>query len=82
MAACSDYSALAAKITDLKTEGELKNTVAMPRSTLHKYYLTIYNTAGKIVAILARSESHQYQYQNPDSEKNYSGCGAIGFKVK
>ena len=84
VAACSDYSALAAKITDLKTEGIIEKYGRYASlDSPQEYYLAIYNTAGKIVAILSPGQNRiNINTKNPDSEKNYSGCGAIGFKVK
>lgn len=84
VAACSDYSALAAKITDLKTEGRIEKYGRYASlDSPQEYYLAIYNTAGKIVAILSPGQNRiNINTKNPDSEKNYSGCGAIGFKVK
>lgn len=84
IASCTEYADLATKITTLKETGEISNygryaSLDRPQD----YYLAIYNREGKIVAVLS-SGNHRINIQTkqPDSEKNYKGCGAIGFKLK
>lgn len=47
-------------------------------------YLIIYNTSGDIVAYLGKGTEKRKNLstQKPDSEHNYSGCGAIWFQLK
>jgi len=46
------------------------------------YYLAIYNKEGEVVAVLTPgTERINVQTRQTDSEKNYKGCGAIGFKI-
>lgn len=84
IASCTEYADLANKITTLKEIGEISNygryaSLDRPQD----YYLAIYNREGKIVAVLSSGSNRiNIQTKQPDSEKNYKGCGAIGFKLK
>lgn len=84
LCACTEYNDLATKIKHLKAIGKIESYARY--ASLDKpeeYYLAIYNTAGKVVAILSPGESRKNMKTNEiDNITNYSGCGAIGFKVK
>ena len=50
---------------------------------VEQYYLVIYNKQGKILAILSPGSNRTNVSSNEsDSEVNYPGCGAIGFKLE
>lgn len=83
IASCTEYADLAAKITRLKAEGKICEygryaSLDNPQN----YYLAVYNREGKIVAILSSGSNRiNVLTKQSDSEKNYKGCGAIGFKL-
>lgn len=83
VASCTEYADLAAKITDLKKTGKISEygryaSLDNPKD----YYLAIYDREGKIVAVLSVGDNRvNVRTKQPDSEKNYKGCGAIGFKT-
>lgn len=83
IAACSQYGDMAAMVKQAKNDGKIKNygryaSLANP----DKCYLIIYNREGKVVATLTPEPGRKNIKTNrPDSVKNYSGCGAIGFEL-
>lgn len=81
---CTEYSDLATKIKYLKTTGKIESYARYASlDNPDNYYLAIYNTAGKVVAILSPGSSRtNVKTGEIDNITNYSGCGAIGFKVK
>lgn len=83
IAACVKYDELAAKITHLKEEGKIsKYGRYASLDNPQDYYLAVYNREGKIVAVLSSGSSRiNVRTGQADSEKNYKGCGAIGFKI-
>lgn len=83
IAQCRKYSELAAMITEMKQQGRICDYgryVSLDRP--EDYFLAIYNREGEVVAVLTPGERRQnVENGQPDSEKNYAGCGAIGFKL-
>ena len=75
---------MADKIKELKAEGKIGHYARY--ASLEKpeiYYLAIYNTEGKVVAVLTPGGNRiNVKTNQPDKVTNYSGCGAIGFTVK
>lgn len=84
IANCTEYTDLAMKITKLKESGEVLDYgryASLERK--EDYYMAVYNTNGKVVAILTKGSSrYNVKTGASDSLDNYKGCGAIGFKVK
>ncbi len=84
LAVYTDYYNMADKIKEFREAGRISHYARY--SSLEKpeiYYLAIYNTSGKVVAILTPGENRTNVVTGkPDKVTNYSGCGAIGFKVK
>lgn len=83
IASCTEYADMAAKITNLKEAGKIsKYGRYASLDNPQDYYLAIYNREGKIVAVLsAGTDRVNVWTKQADSEKNYKGCGAIGFKI-
>lgn len=83
IAACTEYADMAAKIKQLKAEGKLKSYARYASlENPDACFLVIYNTAGKVVALLTPGAQRvNVATKQPDSVANYSGCGAIGFEV-
>lgn len=83
IAACTEYADMAAKIKQLKAEGKLKSYARYASlENPDACFLVIYNTAGKVVALLTPgAQRANVATKQPDSVANYSGCGAIGFEV-
>ena len=83
IASYTDYYNMADKIKDLKTEGKIRHYARY--ASLEKpeiYYLAIYNTEGRVVALLTPGTNRtNVKTGQPDKVTNYSGCGAIGFSV-
>jgi hypothetical protein len=81
IASYQDYKPMAEKIEQFKEQGKILHygrytSLENPES----YYLAIYNTAGKVVAVLTPGEiRHNVATGETDRVTNYSGCGAIGF---
>lgn len=81
IASYHDYKPMAEKIVQLKEQGKILHygrytSLENPES----YYLAIYNTSGKVVAVLTPGEPrHNVATGETDRVTNYSGCGAIGF---
>lgn len=81
IASYHDYKPMAEKIVQLKEQGKILHygrytSLENPES----YYLAIYNTSGKVVAVLTPGEiRHNVATGETDRVTNYSGCGAIGF---
>lgn len=84
IAACTLYTDMAAKIKQLKTEGQIVSYARYASlDEPDAYYLAVYNTAGQVVAVLTPGkERRNVKTGEADSTANYKGCGAIGFKVK
>ncbi len=84
LAAYTDYYNMADKIKEFKEAGKISYYARY--ASLEKpeiYYLAIYNTSGKVVAILSPGENRTNVITGqPDKVTNYSGCGAIGFNLK
>ena len=84
IASCTEYSDMVAYIKQYKAKGVIGNygryaTLDNPDN----YYLAIYNTAGKVVAVLSPGEDRtNVVTKKADGIVNYSGCGAIGFNLK
>lgn len=81
LASYSDYKPMAEKIMQYKEQGKITRYARY--ASLDKpdlYYLAVYNTAGKVVAILTPGPT-RYNVKTGEIDKvtNYSGCGAIGF---
>lgn len=80
---CTRYSDMASMITNMKQQGRIAHYGRY--SSLDKpedYYLAIYNREGEVVAVLSPGTTRMnVQSRQADSEQNYKGCGAIGFKV-
>lgn len=83
IAACTEYSVMAAKIKTLKEEGKIKDYARYAAlNNPDNCYLVIYNKEGKVVAVLTPgTERRNVKTNKVDSVKNYSGCGAIGFEL-
>lgn len=83
IASYSDYYNMADKIKELKASGRIGHYARY--ASLEKpeiYYLAIYNTEGKVVAVLTPGANRTNVITGkPDKVTNYSGCGAIGFTV-
>ncbi|GEM_PF-1769217 len=77
-----EYKPMAEKLVQLKNEGKIEKYARYSKlDNPDDYYLVIYNTAGKIQAILSQGEErYNILTDRPDRVLNYSGCGAIGFK--
>lgn len=82
--ACTEYAQLVEKIKLYKEKGDIVYyaryaSLEKPESC----YLAIYDTAGKIRAVLTPGDERvNVASGNSDAVSNYSGCGAIGFIVK
>lgn len=83
LAACTEYDVLVAKIQQMKSSGRVKSYARYAQlSNPDACYLAIYNTAGKVVAVLTPGATRQnVQTGMADGVANYRGCGAIGFEV-
>lgn len=83
IAECTLYSDMSTKIKQLKAEGKIKNYARYAAlSNPDNCYLVVYNREGKVVAVLTPgTERRNVKTNKPDSVKNYSGCGAIGFEL-
>ena len=81
---CSKYDDLANKIKEFKATGKIVNYARYASlDNPEEYYLAIYDKAGKVVAILTPGSSrNNVKTGEVDNVTNYSGCGAIGFKIK
>ena len=83
IASYTDYYNMADKVKELKANGKIGHYGRY--ASLEKpeiYYLAIYNTEGKVVAILTPGENRvNVNTGGADKVTNYSGCGAIGFTV-
>ena len=81
---CTEYNDLATKIKQFKATGKIESYARF--ASLDKpeeYYLAIYNTAGKVLAVLSPGTTRKnVKTGEIDNVTNYSGCGAIGFKIK
>lgn len=77
------YDQLVEHLKELKDKGEISHCgryASLGKTEL--YYLAIYNTAGKVVAILSPGDV-RYNVATGDVEgvTNYGGCGALGFML-
>lgn len=83
IAACTEYSTMAAMVQQLKDNGRLKSYARYAQlANPDACYLVIYNTAGQVVAVLTPGSARRnIKTCRPDGVSNYKGCGAIGFEV-
>lgn len=83
VAGCTEYNDMVNKVKELKAQGKIGHYGRY--SSLERpeiYYLAIYNTAGKVVAVLTPgTDRTNVRTGSADKVTNYSGCGAIGFTV-
>jgi len=84
LCACTKYDDLAKKIKELKATGKITNYARYASlDNPEEYYLAIYDKSGKVLAILSPgSTRNNVRTGEVDNVTNYSGCGAIGFKLK
>lgn len=84
LCALTKYDDLAKKIKEYKATGKIEKYARYASlDNPDEYYLAIYNTAGKVVAILSPGSTRKnVKTDEIDNVTNYSGCGAIGFKIK
>ncbi len=83
LAACTEYAALAEKMQTMKNQGRVRNYARYAQLTNpDACYLAIYNTSGKVVAVLTPgTQRMNISTGQSDGVANYRGCGAIGFEV-
>ncbi|MDE6354308.1 MAG: hypothetical protein K2L56_04515 [Prevotella sp.] len=83
LAACTEYTALAEKMQAMKNQGRVKSYARYAQlNNPDACYLAIYNTAGKVVAVLTPgAQRMNISTGQSDGVANYRGCGAIGFEV-
>lgn len=83
IALCTEYSDMASKVELMKRQGKIRSFARYAQLTNPDVcYLAIYNTAGKVVAVLSPgSQRRNVQTGELDGVANYNGCGAIGFEV-
>lgn len=83
VAKCTKYADMAELVKRLKEEGKIVHYGRYSSlSNPEIYYLAIYNKDGDVVAVLTPGENRvNVKTGNADRLTNYSGCGAIGFKV-
>lgn len=83
IAACTEYADMAAMVQRKKEQGVLKSYARYAQlANPEACYLAIYNTAGKVVAVLTPGSTRQnVATGQTDGVANYKGCGAIGFEV-
>lgn len=84
IADCSEYDEMASKVKQLKAQGKIieYNRYAQLQEP-EQYYLAIYNPKGEVLAVLSPGEERRNVKTNQiESVANYSGCGAIGFRIK
>lgn len=83
LAACTEYTALAEKMQTMKNQGRVKSYARYAQlNNPDACYLAIYNTAGKVVAVLTPgAQRMNISTGQSDGVANYRGCGAIGFEV-
>lgn len=81
---CTEYSDFVTKLRQMKTDGRIKSYNRYSKLTnANACYLAIYNTAGKMVAILSPGETRKNVTTGAtDGVDNYHGCGAIGFATE
>lgn len=81
IASYTDYKPMAEKIMQFKELGKITRYARYTSlDNPDLYYLAVYNTAGKVVAVLTPGPT-RYNVKTGEVDKvtNYSGCGAIGF---
>lgn len=83
IASCTEYKQLEPTLEAEKRAGRVRHYALYGKlSNPDSYYLVIFNTAGKIVAVLSNGHSRlNVKTGQPDGVANYSGCGAVGFSV-
>lgn len=81
--AFAEYKPFAEALMQMKKDGEVKQYARYDNlSDPSAYYLAIYDREGKMRALLSPGKDRtNLKTGNPDSVANYSGCGAIGFKL-
>ena len=84
VAACKEYGNMVAKLKELKAAGKVSHYGRYKElDKKENYYLAIYNTAGRVVAVLTPGTTRKnVETGETDLVTNYSGCGAIGFSLK
>jgi hypothetical protein len=83
IASYTEYQPMAEKIKELKAAGKILHYARYTAlDQPEKYYLVIYNTAGKVVAVLTPGTT-RYNVNTGETDRvtNYAGCGAIGFTI-
>ena len=77
------YDQIVEHLKELKEKGEISHYgryASLGKTEL--YYLAIYNTAGKVVAILSPGDvRYNVATGEEDGVTNYGGCGALGFML-
>ncbi len=78
-----DFSKLQVCLSRLKAEGKVRDFHKYAALTdKDAYYLIVYNKEGKIEAVLSKGPSRRnVKTGQADGVENYSGRGAIGFRV-
>lgn len=84
ISSCTEYTDMVAHVKQYKAKGVIIDYGRYASlDNPDNYYLAIYNTAGKVVAVLSPgAERKNVKTNKADGVVNYSGCGAIGFKLK
>lgn len=80
---CTTFDDVEQKMKELKASGKVKQYDRYARlQNPENYYLVIYNTDYKVVAVLTPgNERRNVETGEADSVGNYSGHGAVGFEV-
>lgn len=81
---CTEYADFVTKLRQMKADGRVKSYNRYSKLTnANACYLAIYNTAGKMVAILSPGDKRlNVATGAEDGVDNYHGCGAIGFATE
>lgn len=81
---CSEYADFVTKLRQMKADGRVKSYNRYSKlENANVCYLAIYNTAGKMVAILSPGDKRlNVATGAEDGVDNYHGCGAIGFATE
>ena len=82
IASCTEYKQLEPTLEAEKRAGRVRHYALYGKlSNPDSYYLVIFNTVRKIVAVLSKGQSRlNVKTGQPDGVANYSGC-AVGFSV-
>ena len=81
--ACKNFNELKAWMTKAKIDKAIENYDAFENIDNHDpYYMAIYNRQYQVVAVLTPGPDRtNVATGQPDAVKNYSGCGAICFRL-